>query len=116
MTEQTTAATEITSAVDSMRTQADQAARAAAEQTRTMKEMSSSAASVAREIKLVTRANRNQSATASRLLAQLSEIRAITERNAEGAQQTQGGTAELIRKAAALTGILDTKSPNGRTR
>jgi methyl-accepting chemotaxis protein len=120
MTEQATAATQITSATESMKVQSEQAARATAEQTRTMKEMTKSVTATARDIKTITQANKNQSNAAARLVPQLSEIRRITERNAEGVRRTRGGTADLLKQAETLTGLMDSaiaaKSTNGRGR
>jgi methyl-accepting chemotaxis protein len=85
-----------------------------------MKEMAKAAAFTAREIKTITQANKNHSAGAARLLSQLSEIRRITERNADGVRQARGGTADLLKQAETLTGLMDSavaaRSANGRSR
>ena len=120
MAEQTTAAAEITTAVDSMRAQGDQAARASAEQARTMREMLKAANANAKDIKLITHANVAQSTAAARLVTDLADIRKVTERNVEGVKQTQGGTADLLRQAEALVGIMGHattgRQTNGRGR
>jgi methyl-accepting chemotaxis protein len=68
----------------------------------------------------MTHANRAQSASAARLIAQIAEIRRITERNAEGVRQTRGSTADLIKQAESLTGLMDSaiagRSTNGNGR
>ena len=103
-----------------MRVQADQAARATTEQARTMREMTSASAATTRDIKLISEANRSQSVAAARLVTQLADIRRITERNAEGVRQTRGGTADLMRQAETLAGIMGgvagPAAPNGRGR
>jgi len=56
----------------------------------------------------------------SRIVAQLTEVRRITQRNADGVRQTRGGTADLLRQAETLTGLMDSavagKRANGRSR
>jgi methyl-accepting chemotaxis protein len=82
--------------------------------------MSASAQATARDIQAMTRANREQSAAAARLLGQLEEIRKITDRNTTGVRQTRGGTAALLRQAETLTGIVtgafESRGGNGRGR
>jgi len=120
MGEQSAAATQITSVTESMKIQSEQAARATAEQARTMKEMSKAAASTVRDIKALTHANKGHSAGAAQLVTQLAEVRRITERNADGVRQARGGTADLLKQAETLTGLMDlavaAKSANGRSR
>ena len=54
--------------------------------------------------------------------SQLADVRRITERNAEGVKQTRGGTAELLKHAEALTGLMgealehSPRNGNGRGR
>ena len=84
--------------------------------------MDGAAVSTERDIKLITQANRAQSATAAQLVSQIADIRRITERNAEGVRQTRGGTAALLKQAETLSGIMDdafskaTNGHNGRGR
>jgi methyl-accepting chemotaxis protein len=77
-------------------------------------------AGTARDIKGITEANRTQSVAAARLVTQLAEIRRITERNAEGVRQTRGNTADLLKQAETLTGLMDStlarRSSNGHGR
>jgi len=122
MTEQSTGAAQVAAAVDSMRRQADQAARALTEQARAMKDMSGSANNAAKQIKLITRTNKAHTDGAVRLLTQLRDVRAVVERNARGVQDTRGGTSDLLRHAEALAGVLDPRrrtpdraATNGRT-
>lgn len=107
MREQNTAVADITRAGDSMRQQADQAARALKEQARAMKDMTTASANTARQIKLITHANREHSTTATSVLTELGDVRRIADRNATGAKQTRAGTAELVRQAEALTDVID---------
>ena len=95
-----------TAAVDSMRVQAEQAARAAAEQARTMREMTKAATRRARHQADHPRQPRAVGGGRAGRVAQLADIRRITERNAEGVKQTRGGTADLLRQAEALAGIM----------
>jgi len=107
MREQSTAAVDITRNGESMRQQADQAARALKEQARAMKDMTTASANTARQIKMITHANREHSTAAGGILTELGELRRIAERNASGAKQTRATTAELLRRAEALTGVTD---------
>ena len=92
------------------------------EQARAMREMTTAANTTARDVKLITQANRTQSATMAQLATQLADVRRVTERNAEGVKQTRGGTAALLKHAEALTGLMGealTHTPrngNGRGR
>ena len=100
-----------------MRVQSEQAARAVKEQARTMREMISSAQSTAKQIKLITKANAEHSVVSSSLLHSVSEIRQITDRNASGVKETRGGTDDLLRRAQALTALVERPAhvrPNGR--
>src|SRR5258705_2752250 len=103
-----------------MQMQADHAARAYRKETRETREMAKAAASTASEIKTITQANKGQSAAAVRLVSQRSENRRITERNADGVRQARGGTADLLKQAETLTGLMDSavaaRSANGRSR
>ena len=70
-----------------------------------------------REIRSVAKGNQQHSKGTARVVAQLNEIRTITQRNAEGVSRTRGGTSTLIEQARALTGLMNTpprRSPNGR--
>ena len=104
-------------AADGMRVQAEQASRAVKEQARTMRDMIGSAQNMAKQIKMITKANFEHSASASSLLRSVSDIRQITDRNASGVKETRGGTDELLRRAQALTRIVQQPvhtRPNGR--
>ncbi len=104
MVEQTSTAKELTTGVDGIRVQSEQAARAASEQARTMKEMAKAAELSAREIRSVAKANQQHSKSAAKVAAQLADIRRITQRNADGVSRTRGGTADLIEQARTLVG------------
>ena len=105
---------EITSATDGMRTQSEQASRALADQSRTMREMTTAVQSTAKQIKLITTANVEHSTAASALLASLTEIRQVTQRNATGVKQTRGGTDDLLRRAQALGALVTGPAPTAR--
>jgi methyl-accepting chemotaxis protein len=89
-----------------MRTEADQTAKALKEQTRAMRDMSGAAAGAARQIKTITQANRSHSQSVTSVLADLAEVRRITERNTGGVRDTRNNTADLLRNAESLTTIM----------
>jgi hypothetical protein len=60
---------------------------------------------------LITRANREHSTVAGRLLEQLRDIRQITDRNARDVRGTKDGTSDLLRHAQELTGMIDSTVP-----
>jgi methyl-accepting chemotaxis protein len=107
MTEQATAGEQIATASESVRVHAEQTSKAVQEQARTMKEMRAAAQDTAKQINLITRANKEHSAVAGTLVTALGEIRQITERNASGVARTRGGTEDLMRRAGALTALVD---------
>jgi methyl-accepting chemotaxis protein len=102
MDEQASATTQIGAAVENMRRESDQAARALKEQARAVQAISTASGNTAKQIKLITHANREHSTVAARLLDQLRDIRAITDRNVRGVKETQGGTVDLLKHAQAL--------------
>ena len=112
MHEQTSATNEVAAAVSSMRKEGEQASRALAEQARAMRDVLSNSQNITKQIDLITKANKQHSSRAGRVLTQLKDVRAITERNARSARDTQGGTGDLLRHAEALTGAL-TPQKNG---
>jgi len=115
--EQAQAAKELSTGVDGMRVQSDQAARAASEQARTMKEIAKAAELSSREIRAVAGGNKQQSKGAAKLVAQLADIRRVTQRNADGVGKTRGSTVDLLKQAQALTGLMNggkSKPTNGR--
>jgi methyl-accepting chemotaxis protein len=116
MSEQTTATTEVAGAVSSMRKEADQAARALAEQARAMRDVLGGSQNITNQLDLITKSNKQHSTRAGRVLAQLKDVRAITERNARSAKDTHGGTGDLLRHAEALAGALrpQKNGTNGR--
>jgi methyl-accepting chemotaxis protein len=102
MAEQSTAMGQISRAAQSMRQQAEQTTRALAEQSRAMKDMSQAAENTAKQIKRITTANREQSTVSSALVGMLNEVRQVTDRNAHGANETRGGTTDLLQRAESL--------------
>jgi len=114
MAEQATASTQVSTAINSMRRESEQASRALAEQTRGLKDMVSSTQNTAKQMKLITHANREHSTVSARLLDQLREVRNVTERNAREVKQTRGSAADLLKHAEELSGIVE-RSAGGRT-
>jgi methyl-accepting chemotaxis protein len=112
--EQAGAMKELTAGIDGVRAQSDQAARAAKEQARTMNEIAKTSERTAKEIRGVASANKQQSGVAKRVVAQVGEVRRITERNAEGVGKTRGDTTDLLRQAEALTALMAHAGGNGR--
>src|SRR4029453_10317462 len=84
MAEQRAAANDIAQASASMRTEADQTAKALKEQTRAMRDMSGAAPGPPGQIKPIRQANRSHSQSVTSVLADLAEVRRITERNTGG--------------------------------
>src|SRR3954470_6285047 len=107
MTEQAAAATQITSAAHSMRQQGDQLARAIDEQARAARDMTTATTNISKEIGLITRSNRQHVTSAEQVLATLTDIRQITERNAQGVKATLSGTTNLIARAQQLAEIVN---------
>jgi methyl-accepting chemotaxis protein len=105
--EQASATEQITRAAESMRQQADQAAKALKEQSRAMRDMSGSASNTAKQIKLITHANREHSQVSGALVAELAEVRRITDRNARTVKETKSSTAALLDHADALNNIVE---------
>ena len=110
MTEQTSGMKEIAAAADGIRVQTEQTARALVDQSRVMRDMTDQAQSTTRQIKLITKANIDHSQAADSLLTSVAEIRRITDRNAAGVKQTRGGTDDLLKRAQALTAIVERPS------
>ena len=106
MAEQAVAAGQVTVAVDSMRKESDQAARAMSEQARAMKEISGATADIGRQIRLVSAANREHSSGAGRLLGQVRSVRTVSQRNTEGVRESRGATDALVQHAEALRAAI----------
>jgi methyl-accepting chemotaxis protein len=111
MSEQAAAAAQVSAAVNSMRRESDQASKALSEQSRGLKNMVTATQDTARHMTLITRANREHSTVAGRLLEQLRDIRQITDRNARDVRGTKDGTSDLLRHAQELTGMIDATVP-----
>src|SRR4029453_11814062 len=97
-----------------MRKEADQAARAMAEQARALKEMTSATQNTSSQIKRISAANREHSTAAGSVLDQLHDIRKITDRNARDVNETRGNTAELLKHAADLAGLIGRSASGAR--
>jgi methyl-accepting chemotaxis protein len=117
MAEQATAANQVTTAVETMRKESEQAARAMGEQSRAMKEISGATANISRQMRLVSTANREHSAGAVRVLGQLKSVRAVSERNTQGVRESRGTTGQLLEHAEALRAVVSRSSgKNGAPR
>jgi len=106
MSEQASALQQVTTSMVSMRKESEQAARAMAEQARALKGMTTATQNTSNQIKKITVANREHSTVAAGVLDQLRDIRKITDRNARDVSETRGNTAELIKHASDLTGLI----------
>jgi len=106
---------QISIAADGMSAQAEQLTRGAAEQARAMRSMTTDAQNTAKQIKLISAANIEHSASAAALLGSVAEIRQITDRNAAGVKQTRGGTDDLRRRAQALAALVDRPASSRKT-
>ena len=71
-----------------------------------MRDMIGSAQTTAKQIKLITKANVEHSSTSEHLVRSVGEVRQITDRNASGVKETRGGTEDLLRRAKALTALV----------
>jgi methyl-accepting chemotaxis protein len=113
--EQTTALDQIAAATENVRRQTEQTGLALKEQTGAMKEITGVVQGTASRIASITRANRDHSTGARTLVAQLGDIRQITERNATGVRQTRSGTDDLVRRAQAFRAtVKPSRARNGR--
>jgi methyl-accepting chemotaxis protein len=90
-----------------MRKRSGEVARALAEQTRAVKDVSTAIDHISRQMASMTRANREHAAGGESILKALSEIRAVTDRTADGARQSRRTADGLRDRTAALVGIAD---------
>jgi methyl-accepting chemotaxis protein len=72
-----------------------------------VKAVATGAAETARNIKQISRANREHLTVSEALRSQVSDIRAITDRNTAGVKETRSGTSQLLAQASALKSIMD---------
>ena len=107
MREQSTGATQIITAVENIRKQSDQTAKAMVEQARAGKEMVANAQNVAKQIAGITRANREHSVVSVNILKGLAEVRKVTDENAQGVQETRKATADLLERAEEFGRIMN---------
>jgi methyl-accepting chemotaxis protein len=114
MREQAESAGQVAAAADSMRTQTEQLAKAMGEQTRAIKDMSDAARNIAKQVSLITRANREHSTVSAAVLNEITEIRGITERNAQGAKDTLRRASSLIDRAQSLNSVIEGLGDDGR--
>ena len=101
---------QIAAAADNIRNQTEQTSRAMQEQSRAMREMTGAANNTAKQIKLITAANREHSTASAAILAALADIRQVTERNAQGVQETLSGATRLLNLTATKN---DSKAHRG---
>ena len=85
----------------------EQVARAMNEQARAGQDMTSAAQSTSKQIALITRANREHSVVATKILSDLSDIREITDRNAAGVKDTQRAATSLLARAQTIGELVD---------
>ena len=107
VSEQAKASAEISVATQSMRMQADQVTKAMREQARTSHEMSIGVANVSKEALRITNTNRNHLDSFDRIRTAVSELRDITNRNADGVKATLNSTSGLADRARELGEIMD---------
>ena len=107
VSEQANASAEIATATQNMRLQSDQVTKAMREQARTSREMSVAVTTVSKEALRITNANRDHLDAADRIRNGVSELRQITNRNAEGVKATLTSTSGLADRARRLGEITD---------
>jgi hypothetical protein len=107
MGEQAVAAAQISTAANSMRQQGEQLSKAIGEQARAARDMTAATTSISKEVGLITRSNRQHLASAEQVLGTLTDIRHITERNAQGVKDTLSGTANLLARAQQLAEVVN---------
>jgi hypothetical protein len=90
-----------------MRQQSEQVAKAISEQARAARDMTAATQNVSKEVGRITLSNRGLLNSSKNVLGTLTEIRQITERNAQGVNATLSGTANLSEYARRLVGITD---------
>src|SRR5689334_21576977 len=105
--EQAMASSEITEATQNMRLQSDQVTKAMREQSRTAHEMTTAVTNVSKDALRVMNANRTHLDAADRIRNDVSELRQITNRNADGVKATLTSTSGLAARARQLGEIMD---------
>jgi hypothetical protein len=89
-----------------MRMQGDQLTKAIDEQARAARDMTVATTSISKEVGLITRSNRQHLTSAEQVLTTLTDIRQVTERNAQGVKATLSGVTNLIARAQQLAEIV----------
>jgi methyl-accepting chemotaxis protein len=84
------------------------------EQTRAIKDMTAAAQNISKQVALITRANRENSRTATSVLESLQDIRKVTARNSEGAKDTLRGTRNLLDTVESLAADMNDLAGNAR--
>ena len=85
------------------------------EQARTAHEMTIAIDSLSKEAGRITNANRNHLDAAERVRGAVSELRRITNRNADGVRATLSSTTGLVQRARALGDIMDSMAAGNST-
>jgi len=116
MEEQSSGAQQITASSDQLRRQAEQAAAAGAEQTKAVRDVSTSSENIAKQIKSITLANREHSAAAAGVSQSIKEIRGVSERNGAGVKRTLARADALRENSESLAKMIDLMSTKQRTR
>jgi len=74
-----------------------------------MKDLSGATRNLGQQVKLITQTNTDHAAGIGRVLERLKDVRSIVDHNARSVHESRGATADLLKHAEALTGML----PNG---
>jgi methyl-accepting chemotaxis protein len=106
LVEQRDGVSEVTKAIEAIRLQSEQAAKAIGEQARAAKLMTVSSENIAKQIRLISSANREQSGGAQDFLKGLAEIRRNSDANFDSARATRDGTDELLQLMQDLGSLL----------
>jgi methyl-accepting chemotaxis protein len=78
-----------------------------------MKEVATAAANITKQIRMISLANKDHSGGTARVLGQLKNVRAVSERNTQGVQETRGSTTDLVAQAEALRSSLQRSGSAG---
>jgi methyl-accepting chemotaxis protein len=104
MNEQATSSTEISTAVENLRQQAEQSARAQIEQSRAVKELTVSSENISQQIKHITRANAEHTRSADGVMVRLKEIREVAAKNRDDAAAMKDISDSLLEHVRYLNG------------
>jgi methyl-accepting chemotaxis protein len=103
MSEQSTAANQISKATDDIRRQSEQTSKGVSEQSKAALDVSAATHNITKQIAFVTRANLDQAAAAADIIELISQAHGISQKGAGGMRETSMITADLAQKARALS-------------